>query len=1214
MTATLPDTGTVLSYEEFLAAKASLAPSSGLDCEPDEIHPVLKPHQRDSIAWAVRGGRRALFQSFGLGKAQPLDEPVLTPRGWRPIGEIAVGDEVISADGHSTRVVGVYPQGRRPMFSVTFSDGSQARCDEDHLWTVAKDADVHNERPWRVLSTRQILEAGLKEPCGKSPDRWQWRIPVVQPVDHPAADLAIDPYVLGVLLGDGSFRREGGPEFTTVDEEIAAEVKSRLPAGMRMQEFALGNRALNYRLVVEGMTNRHKVNPFLAAARRWGLQGCLSRDKFVPPEYLTSSISQRLDLLCGLMDTDGFAAQDGTIQFSSSSSRLAGDVVALVQSLGGTARKASKIPTYVYKGERRHGLVHYTLTLRLPNGTVPFLLQRKTTRCRDRYYAPTRKITGIDPAGEAEAVCIAVENPSRLYVTRDYVVTHNTIQQLEIERLILSKLGSGRGLIVCPLGVRQEFARDAAMIGVETAFIRSVDEAKRDGIYVTNYESIRDGKLDPRGFDVVSLDEASVLRGFGSVKTFRELMRLYEGSAAFRFVATATPSPNEFIELLSYAAFLDVLDVGAGKTLFFKRNSEKADSLTLLPHREDAFWQWVSSWALFLQSPADLGYPADGYELPPLDIRWHEVQSPAAPYFGEGRHKDGQGYMFRDASFGVQDAAREKRMSMDARVAKTAEIVAESPGDHFLLWHDLEDERRAIEAAVPGTMAVWGSQDLDERERRIAGFSDGEFRVLATKPVIAGSGCNFQRHCHRAVFTGIGFKFNDFIQACHRIHRFLQAEPVRIDIIYSEAERGIREQLEKKWRQHDVLTERMGEIIRERGLARDALTSGVARTSGVDRQEARGENYLLVNNDSVLETAGMADDSIDLIVTSIPFGTQYEYSEAMEDFGHTENNDHFWQQMDYLTPQLLRVLAPGRIAAIHVKDRITPGGLSGLGFQTLTPFHAEAITHYMKHGFAFMAQITVVTDVVRENNQTYRLGWTENCKDGTKMGSGVPEYILVFRKPPTDNATSYADTPVVKSKRDYSRARWQTDAHGFWRSNGDRPLLPEEFDGLPASDIFRKFRDHWLENPYDYEQHVAIGEHLEDKGRLPSGFMLLQPPSWHADVWTDVARMRTLNMLQERKGQQQHLCPIQFDIVDRLIDRYSMPGETVYDPFGGLMTVPYCAVKKGRGGVGVELNPRYYADGVAYVKTAAEEAASPTLFDLITPGDDPSADLSQDAS
>ncbi len=293
------------------------------------------------------------------------------------------------------------------------------------------------------------------------------------------------------------------------------------------------------------------------------------------------------------------------------------------------------------------------------------------------------------------------------------------------------------------------------------------------------------------------------------------------------------------------------------------------------------------------------------------------------------------------------------------------------------------------------------------------------------------------------------------------------------------------------------------------------------------------------------------------------------------------------------------MLRPGRVCVIHVKDRVVPGGMTGLGFQTVQPFHAEAIQHYQRHGFAYMGMTTVVTDVVRENSQTYRLGWTEQGKDGTRMGCGLPEYLLLFRKPPTDPGDGYADVPVVKAKQAYSRTRWQVDAHAFWRSNGDRPLTPADLAGLPHERIFKRFRDHHLGHVYDVEQHVALGEALEATGRLPTGFMLLQPPSWHADVWTDIARMRTLNTLQERKGAQQHLCPLPFDIVDRLLTRFSMPGETVYDPFAGLMTVPWCAVKLGRRGVGVELNPTYWRDGVAYVQAAARKASVPTLFDLL---------------
>jgi DNA modification methylase len=786
-----------------------------------------------------------------------------------------------------------------------------------------------------------------------------------------------------------------------------------------------------------------------------------------------------------------------------------------------------------------------------------------------------------------------------------------TVIQLEAVRLTRSRTG-GRGLIVIPLGVRQEFIRDAAMLWVPVKFIRRIEEASDpEGIYLTNYETIRDGKLSPHHFTVASLDEASVLRGFGGTKTFREFMALFagdrktmdnrtrSGGVPYRFVATATPSPNDYIELLAYAAYLGIMDVSQAKTRFFKRDSTKADVLTLHPHKEREFWLWIASWALFIQRPSDLGYSDDGYLLPEIEVRWHEVRT---DHSGAGHERDGQKRLFRNAAIGVTDAAAEKRNSLPARIAKLMEIRAEDPGAHRILWHDLEAERRAIEEAIPEAVSVYGAQDLDEREQAIIDFSDGRFQELAAKPVIAGSGCNFQRHCHRAIFLGIGFKFNDFIQAIHRIQRFLQEHPVRIDLIYTEAEREVRRKLERKWSQHKELVANMTEIIREYGLSQASLLSSLSRALGVERVEVAGENYRLINNDSVLEIRAMDPNSVGLILTSIPFSTQYEYSPNYADFGHTDNNDHFFRQMDFLTPELLRVLQPGRVAAIHVKDRIVPGGMTGLGFQTVYPFHARCIEHYTRHGFGYLGMKTIVTDVVRENNQTYRLGWTEQCKDGSKMGVGMPEYLLLFRKPPTDATNSYADNPVVKSKARYTRSRWQIDAHGFARSSGDRLLRPQELEKLTHAQIFKLFRDYGLSQVYDFEHHVKIGEDLEARGTLPVTFMLLQPPSYHPDVWTDITRMLTLNGAQSAKGKEMHLCPMQFDLADRVIEQFSMPGETVMDPFAGLMTVPYRAVKLRRRGLGIELCHRYFLDGASYCQAAEREMSMPGLFDVITMG------------
>jgi DNA modification methylase len=392
----------------------------------------------------------------------------------------------------------------------------------------------------------------------------------------------------------------------------------------------------------------------------------------------------------------------------------------------------------------------------------------------------------------------------------------------------------------------------------------------------------------------------------------------------------------------------------------------------------------------------------------------------------------------------------------------------------------------------------------------------------------------------------------------------------------------------------------MTDIIQKFGLANAGAAQALARTIGVERVEIRGENYRIVNNDCVLEMRETKENSVDLIVTSIPFGTQYEYSPSYHDMGHTDDTAHFFKQMDFLIPNLYRALKPGRVAAIHVKDRITPGGINGFGFQTVEPFSDMTVEAFKRHGFAFIARKTIVTDVVRENAQTYRLGWSEQCKDGSRMGAGMPEYLLVFRKPPTDTSNGYADVPVVKSKEEYTRPRWQFDAHGFARSGGDRLLRPEEIEGLDHAQIFQMFKKHSLENIYDFRHDVMIAEKIAAAGWLPTSFMLLQPQSWHPDVWTDVTRMRTLNGAQNAAGREMHLCPLQFDIVDRCIEQYTMPGETVLDPFGGLMTVPYCAVKLGRKGLGIELSRPYFLDGAGYCKATEESQSMPSLFDLMS--------------
>lgn len=947
-----------------------------------------------------------------------------------------------------------------------------------------------------------------------------------------------------------------------------------------------------------------------------------------------------------------------------------------------------------------------------------------------------------------------------------------TVQELEFCHHAAKHEGRP-ALIVLPLGVRQEFKRDAVnILGYEEpVYVRTMQEVRENAgveIMLTNYERVRDGDIDPTYFAATSLDEASVLRSFGS-KTYQTFLQKFKG-VKYKMVATATPAPNKYKEIIHYAGYLEVMDTGQALTRFFKRDSTKANNLTLYPHREEEFWLWVSSWALFLGKPSDLGYSDEGYELPGLEVRTHVVHDD----FGRIADRDGQVKMMNDAATSLTEAAREKRDSIEDRVKEIERIVVEyfanergeerilqgmvckESGDNSgeteraqqaelcgkqgeiqsqiekmevrksgkiqgaskevfdgaqggnyrqveemalreqgqgegtgkkteteqvrndprrvrenrknaeLLLRDMQEasgdsrgeerglcrsrsqdrprERSSLHEMqrnawdgrgqnsdigkcniVSKQIVIWcelnqeqeeickmlrtngisvtsltGTQDADLREQMIDKWRNKETQVFLTKPEMYGQGVNLQQ-CNRMIFAGISYKFEEFIQSVHREYRFLQTEKVIVDIIYTEAEIPIWEVLQKKWKQHDYMQEQMRDIVKKYGLSGEHMKQELERSIGVERVEIKGENWIAVNNDCCEETAKMSDNSVDLIVTSIPFSNHYEYTPSYNDFGHNEDTEKFFEQMDYLTPNLLRVLKPGRVFCCHVKDRVLFGNATGTGMPTMEPFHAMCIRHYMQHGFAYFGMITVVTDVVRENNQTYRLGWSEQCKDGTKMGVGCPEYILLFRKLPTDRSKAYADERVSKTKDEYTRAQWQIDAHGFWRSSGNRLITKDELLHTDTGKLQALYRKYSRDSVYSYDEHVKLARELDKDGHLPATFMVVAPGSWTDQVWDDINRMRTLNTTQSQRRKENHVCPLQLDIVDRLINRYSNPGDLVLDPFGGLGTVALEAIKAGRCGYTIELNNDYFRDAVGYLKEFDESQQNDNLclFDVI---------------
>lgn len=385
------------------------------------------------------------------------------------------------------------------------------------------------------------------------------------------------------------------------------------------------------------------------------------------------------------------------------------------------------------------------------------------------------------------------------------------------------------------------------------------------------------------------------------------------------------------------------------------------------------------------------------FQTPGLRIHWHRLDVDQTRAW-EQTDSWGQYRLLLDPASGVQEALAEKRATIADRVKRAVEILSEgwtdeagvfhpsSPDTHWLIWHHLEAERKAIEQAIPEAVSVYGSQDLETREERILGFSEGKFPILSTKPEIAGSGCNFQQYCHSNVFLGISYQFHDILQALHRTDRFQQTEIVDAHFIYAESEQEIVNEFLRKWHQHNEQGKKLREIAKKYGLVNEALQQDLKRSIGGERVEVKGERFTAVNNDCVPELFNLPDNTFDMLLTSIPFGNHYEYSIRYEDFGHNPSDARFWEQMDFLIPQALRVLKPGRVFPVHVKDRILYSHQTS-GFMEVSPFSDECVMAFQKHGWIYGGRRTIVTDVVRENASTYRLGWSEVCKDSTKMGS-----------------------------------------------------------------------------------------------------------------------------------------------------------------------------------------------------------------------------------
>lgn len=660
--------------------------------------------QMSLVEWACRKGRAAIFADCGLGKGQPENSLVLTPTGWRAIGNLVVGDKVIASDGKSANVTGIYHKPIQNTYRIHFSDGCSFVVDDDHLHICRTNNDKQRDKSWRIMSTAELRRCGNIR-YGKNGKSRNYDIPIVGDVVFESSPLAIKPYLLGVLLGDGYLN--GNVSMSSADDELLDRARAELPEGVWLKHKS----RYDWRIMT-GNTGNQK-HPFRQALKDLGLLGLLSDQKFVPREYLFASISDRLDLLRGLMDTDGYIMQCGTCQFYSTSESLANAVVHLVRSLGGIPTRSSKQTSCNGKQGKPCHMVTFSLARH-----NPFYLGRKAMRWNPSPRDNGRWIDRIEFEAKQKTICISADSPDQSYVTENFIVTHNTPMQLTWAENVVRKT-DGRVLILTPLAVAFQTVKEGEKFGIEVKHRRE-ELQNGDRIVVTNYERLH--YFNPNDFDGVVCDESSILKNFDGEtrKAITDFMR----KRPYRLLCTATAAPNDYVELGTSSEALGVMERKHMLAQFFTHDGGDTATWRLKGYaRERLFWRWVCSWARACRKPSDLGFEDNGFKLPSLTVRDHIVTAA----------KPRDGYLFDLPAVGLAEQRSDLRRTIGERCDMAAQLVNATEGPS-LCWCNLNEEGVRLNKLIPNSVEVAGHHSDEFKEDAIRWFS-GEMCncVLTTK-------------------------------------------------------------------------------------------------------------------------------------------------------------------------------------------------------------------------------------------------------------------------------------------------------------------------------------------------------------------------------------------------------------------------------------------------------------------------------------------------
>ena len=669
-------------------------------------------------------------------------------------------------------------------------------------------------------------------------------------------------------------------------------------------------------------------------------------------------------------------------------------------------------------------------------------------------------------------------------------------------------------LILAPLGVARQTANtESVKWGIPVTYCLSGEDVT-DGINVTNYERL--GNFDTSIFSGIVLDESSILKSFSG--TTKQLLIEQFSRTEYRLCCSATPSPNDYTELGNHAEFLGVMLQAEMLATFFVRDGKAAMAeklWTLKKYGKVAFWEWLTQWSCMLQSPADLGFSGDGFELPPL--YQHEIKVIS------GITRDGE--IFTMEATGVTEQREAKKSTLALRVAEVAKLVNNSD-EQWLVFCDLNAESEALKKALNGAVEVRGSDKEDHKSNSAIDFAEGHIRVLVSKPSIFGFGLNFQ-NCHNIVFVGLNNSFEMVYQSIRRCWRYGQKSPVNSYMICVDTEGRVLANLKRK--QKDFETMQREITAHMKAVQEDKRNNGYNPEVNMTPKlfqpkeeikiidECHGDDFNIFRGDSCEVIKSIPDNWIDYSVFSPPFSNLFVYTDSDRDMGNVTSEEQFGEHYNYLSEELFRIIKPGRLVSIHCQDLLATKAWDG--YMGLKDFSCQIIRLMERAGFYFHSRVTIWKDpvVMMQRTKAILLLHKQIKKDSAMSGAGLADYLITFRKPGVNKV------PVEGMLTEYY---------------GENTLPFSSDPNSKSLEIWQRYA---------------------------------------SPIWMDIRQNDTLNFREGKDDDDlKHICPLQLDVVRRGLQLWSMPGEIVFSPFLGIGTEGYVSLEQKRKFIGIELKDSYF--------------------------------------